>query len=68
KNQKDEWGVEQLEAAQNEETKEENAPAEMLHGLDQQMEKKEDGGLYFMDIIWVLVGKARTRSNRILRG
>ncbi|GJT06196.1 putative reverse transcriptase domain-containing protein [Tanacetum coccineum] len=40
-------------AAQNEATKKENAPAEMLRGLDQQMEKKEDGGLYFMDRIWV---------------
>ncbi|GJU17238.1 putative reverse transcriptase domain-containing protein [Tanacetum coccineum] len=33
----------------------------MLRGLDQQMEKKEDGGLYFMDQIWVpLVGSIRT--------
>nr|GFB56913.1 putative reverse transcriptase domain-containing protein [Tanacetum cinerariifolium] len=31
----------------------ENAPAEMLRGLNQQIEKKEDGGLYFMDRIWV---------------
>ncbi|GJT51429.1 putative reverse transcriptase domain-containing protein [Tanacetum coccineum] len=44
---------EKLLAAQNEATKKENAPAEMLRGLDQQMEKKEDGGLYFMDRIWV---------------
>ncbi|GKC60376.1 hypothetical protein Tco_1087974 [Tanacetum coccineum] len=28
-------------------------PAERLHGLDQQMEKKEDESLYFMDRIWV---------------
>ncbi|GKE13870.1 putative reverse transcriptase domain-containing protein [Tanacetum coccineum] len=42
---------EKLLAAQNEATKEENAPTEMLCGLDQQMEKKEDGGLYFMDRI-----------------
>ncbi|GKE66813.1 hypothetical protein Tco_1520974 [Tanacetum coccineum] len=35
---------EKLLAAQNEATKEENAPTEMLCGLDQQMEKKEDGG------------------------
>ncbi|GKF06532.1 hypothetical protein Tco_0037200 [Tanacetum coccineum] len=34
-------------------SKEENAPAEMLRSPDQQMEKKEDGGLYFMDRIWV---------------
>ncbi|GJY00052.1 putative reverse transcriptase domain-containing protein [Tanacetum coccineum] len=33
----------------------------MLRGMDQQMEKKEDGGLYFMDRIWVpLVGDTRT--------
>ena len=34
--------------------------AEMLHGLHQQIEKKEDGGLYFLDRIWVLlVGDVR---------
>ncbi|GKE33017.1 putative reverse transcriptase domain-containing protein, partial [Tanacetum coccineum] len=44
-------------ASQTESSKVENAPAEMLRGLDQQMEKKEDGGLYFMNRIWVpLVG------------
>ncbi|GKB14579.1 hypothetical protein Tco_0848502 [Tanacetum coccineum] len=33
----------------------------MLCVLDQQMEKKEDSGLYFMDRIWVLlVGSVRT--------
>nr|GEU72937.1 putative reverse transcriptase domain-containing protein [Tanacetum cinerariifolium] len=33
----------------------------MLRGLDQQIEKREDGGLYFMDIIWVpLVGDVKT--------
>ncbi|GJY96656.1 putative reverse transcriptase domain-containing protein [Tanacetum coccineum] len=38
----------------------ENAPAEMLRGLDQQMEKKEDGGMYFLDRIWVpLFGDVR---------
>ncbi|GKC13176.1 putative reverse transcriptase domain-containing protein [Tanacetum coccineum] len=41
--------------------KEENAPAERLHGLDQQMERKEDESLYFMDHIWVLlVGGVKT--------
>ncbi|GJS95691.1 putative reverse transcriptase domain-containing protein [Tanacetum coccineum] len=36
-------------------------PAERLHGLDQQMERKEDESLYFMDRIWVpLVGGVRT--------
>ncbi|GKF36166.1 putative reverse transcriptase domain-containing protein, partial [Tanacetum coccineum] len=48
-------------AAQSEVFKEENAPAERLHGLDQQMERKEDEILYFMDRIWVpLVGGVRT--------
>nr|GEV84311.1 reverse transcriptase domain-containing protein [Tanacetum cinerariifolium] len=43
--------------AQGEASKVENAPVEMLRGIDQQMKKKEDGGLYFMDYIWVpLVG------------
>ncbi|GJW00502.1 putative nucleotidyltransferase, ribonuclease H [Tanacetum coccineum] len=41
-------------------SKEENGPAEMLRGLDQQMEKK-DGGLYFVDRIWIpLIGDVRT--------
>ncbi|GJS27672.1 putative reverse transcriptase domain-containing protein [Tanacetum coccineum] len=48
-------------AAQSEAFKEENMPAERLHGLDQQMERKEDESLYFMDRIWVsLVGGVRT--------
>ncbi|GJR65053.1 putative reverse transcriptase domain-containing protein [Tanacetum coccineum] len=35
--------------------------AEKLHGLNQQMERKEDESLYFMDRIWVpLAGGART--------
>nr|GEY11189.1 putative reverse transcriptase domain-containing protein [Tanacetum cinerariifolium] len=52
---------EKLLAAQNEKIKEQNAPAEMLRGLDQQMEKKGDGGLYYMDRIWVpLIGYIRT--------
>ncbi|GKA10512.1 putative reverse transcriptase domain-containing protein [Tanacetum coccineum] len=50
-----------LLAAQYEASKEENTPAKMLHGLDQKMEKKQDGGLYFMDRIWVpLIGDVRT--------
>ncbi|GKB36238.1 putative reverse transcriptase domain-containing protein [Tanacetum coccineum] len=36
-------------AAQSEAFKEENMPAKRLHGLDQQMERKEDESLYFMD-------------------
>ncbi|GJS34252.1 putative reverse transcriptase domain-containing protein, partial [Tanacetum coccineum] len=48
-------------AAQSEAFKEENVPAERLHRLDQQMERKEDESLYFMDRIWVpLVGGVRT--------
>ncbi|GJZ68718.1 hypothetical protein Tco_0631958 [Tanacetum coccineum] len=38
-------------AAQSEAFKQENALAERLHGLDQQMERKEDESLYFMDRI-----------------
>ncbi|GJX77259.1 transposase, MuDR [Tanacetum coccineum] len=46
---------------QSEAFKEENTPAERLHRLDQQMERKEDESLYFMDRIWVpLVGGVRT--------
>nr|GEV94311.1 putative reverse transcriptase domain-containing protein [Tanacetum cinerariifolium] len=40
-------------AAQSEAFKQENVLAERLHGLDQQMERKDDGSLYFMDRIWV---------------
>ncbi|GJR85354.1 putative reverse transcriptase domain-containing protein [Tanacetum coccineum] len=40
-----------LLAVQNEASKEENTLVEMLRGLDQQMEKIEDGGMYFMDRI-----------------
>ncbi|GJY56745.1 putative reverse transcriptase domain-containing protein [Tanacetum coccineum] len=44
-------------AAQREAFKEENTPAQRLHGLDQQMERKKDESLYFMDRVWVsLVG------------
>ncbi|GJW08661.1 putative reverse transcriptase domain-containing protein [Tanacetum coccineum] len=47
--------------AQSETSKAKNASAEMLRGLNQQMEKKEDGSLFFMDQIWVpLVGSVRT--------
>ncbi|GKF37993.1 putative reverse transcriptase domain-containing protein, partial [Tanacetum coccineum] len=39
----------------------ENVMNERLHGLDQQMERKRDRSLYFMDRIWVsLVGGVRT--------
>ncbi|GKD15906.1 hypothetical protein Tco_1205064 [Tanacetum coccineum] len=42
-------------AAQSEAFKQENVLAEMLHGLDQQMERKGDESLYFMDRIRVLL-------------
>ncbi|GJR55649.1 putative reverse transcriptase domain-containing protein [Tanacetum coccineum] len=46
---------------QSEAFKQENVLTERLHGLDQQMERKEDESLYFMDRIWVpLVGGVRT--------
>nr|GEU76879.1 putative reverse transcriptase domain-containing protein [Tanacetum cinerariifolium] len=48
-------------APQSKAFKQENAPAARLHGLDQQMERKEDESLYFMDRIWVpLVEGVRT--------
>ncbi|GJY16726.1 putative reverse transcriptase domain-containing protein, partial [Tanacetum coccineum] len=48
-------------AAQGEAFKQENILAERLHGLDQQMERREDGSLYFLDRIWVpLVEGVRT--------
>ncbi|GJY78095.1 putative reverse transcriptase domain-containing protein [Tanacetum coccineum] len=44
-------------AAQKEAFEQENFPSERLNGLEQQMEKRYDGSLYFMDRIWVpLVG------------
>ncbi|GKB86684.1 putative reverse transcriptase domain-containing protein, partial [Tanacetum coccineum] len=48
-------------AAQGEAFKQENVLAENLHGLDQQMKRKEDESLYFMDRMWVLLaGCVRT--------
>ncbi|GJS24841.1 reverse transcriptase domain-containing protein [Tanacetum coccineum] len=48
-------------AAQGEAFDQENVMNERLHGLDQQMERKRDESLYFMDRIWVpLVGGVRT--------
>ncbi|GJU23106.1 putative reverse transcriptase domain-containing protein [Tanacetum coccineum] len=42
--------------------KDENVIAEGLNGTDQQMEKREDGILHYMDSIWVpLVGGVRTK-------
>ncbi|GJU83657.1 putative reverse transcriptase domain-containing protein [Tanacetum coccineum] len=51
---------EMILASQSEVFKQENVLAERLNGLDQQMERKEDGSLYFLDKIWVpLVGDVR---------
>ncbi|GJX65260.1 putative reverse transcriptase domain-containing protein [Tanacetum coccineum] len=48
-------------AAQGEAFKDENVISEGLNGTDQQMEKREDGSLHYMDRIWVpLVGGVRT--------
>ncbi|GKF40209.1 putative reverse transcriptase domain-containing protein [Tanacetum coccineum] len=46
---------EKIQAAQSEALKQENLLMENLHGLDQQMEKKEGESLYFMNRIWVLL-------------
>ncbi|GJU49243.1 hypothetical protein Tco_1218798 [Tanacetum coccineum] len=46
---------EMILAAKSEAFKQENVLAERLHGLDQQMERKRDESLYFMDRIWVLL-------------
>ncbi|GKG20058.1 hypothetical protein Tco_0379859 [Tanacetum coccineum] len=49
-------------AAQGKVFKQENILAERLHGSIQQMERREDGSLYFLDQIWVLlVGGVQTR-------
>ncbi|GJX64239.1 putative reverse transcriptase domain-containing protein [Tanacetum coccineum] len=50
---------------QSEAFKQENILAERLHGLDQQIERKEDGSLYFMDRIWVpFVGDVRMAEHQ----
>nr|GEW31386.1 hypothetical protein [Tanacetum cinerariifolium] len=43
-------------AAQNEASEVVNAPTEMLRGLDEQMERRSDGALYYLDRIWVPYG------------
>ncbi|GJW84225.1 putative reverse transcriptase domain-containing protein [Tanacetum coccineum] len=54
---------EMILAAQSEAFKQENILTERLHGLDQQMERKEDESLYFVDRIWIpLVGDVRMRD------
>ncbi|GJW93618.1 putative reverse transcriptase domain-containing protein [Tanacetum coccineum] len=48
-------------AAQNEAFEAINAPAILLRGLDDQMECRSDGALYYLDQIWVpLTGDVRT--------
>nr|GEU66429.1 reverse transcriptase domain-containing protein [Tanacetum cinerariifolium] len=61
--QRDKSGVKGLIlAVQGEAFKDENVIAEGLNGTDQQMEKREDGSLHYMDRIWVpLVGGVRTK-------
>lgn len=47
-------------AAQKEAIKDMDAPTEKMRGLDKQLEKKDNGGLYFVDRIWVpLTGDVR---------
>ncbi|GJT06740.1 putative reverse transcriptase domain-containing protein [Tanacetum coccineum] len=47
--------------AQSEASKDINTPAELLPGLEKQFEKKDDGGLYFVERIWVpAYGNLRT--------
>ncbi|GJY48975.1 putative reverse transcriptase domain-containing protein [Tanacetum coccineum] len=49
-------------AAQDEAFKDENVIAKGLNGTDQQIEKREDGSLYYLDRIWVpLMGGVRTK-------
>ncbi|GJR92585.1 reverse transcriptase domain-containing protein [Tanacetum coccineum] len=50
---------EKIQAAQSEALKQENVLAESLHGLDQQMGKKEDESLYFMDYMYWWPGMKR---------
>ncbi|GKD36825.1 putative reverse transcriptase domain-containing protein [Tanacetum coccineum] len=52
---------EKIQLAPSEALKQENILMENLHGLDQQMEKKEGESLYFIDRVWVpLIGDVRT--------
>ncbi|GJR60833.1 retrotransposon protein, putative, ty3-gypsy subclass [Tanacetum coccineum] len=50
---------------QNEESEVVNALAEMLRGLDKQMERRSNGALYFMDRIWVpLMGNVKAEHQK----
>ncbi|GJU66598.1 putative nucleotidyltransferase, ribonuclease H [Tanacetum coccineum] len=52
---------EKIQVAQSEALKQKNILMENLHGLNQQIKKKEGESLYFMDRIWVpLIGDVRT--------
>nr|GEX73249.1 hypothetical protein [Tanacetum cinerariifolium] len=54
--------------AQNEPFEVFDAPAEMLRGLDEQIERKSDGALYYMDRIWVLLtGDTDGQSERTIQ-
>ncbi|GJS13241.1 integrase, catalytic region, zinc finger, CCHC-type containing protein [Tanacetum coccineum] len=44
-----------IKTSSSEAIKQENVLAKSLHGLDQQMERKEDESLYAIDCIWVLL-------------
>ncbi|GJW14572.1 putative nucleotidyltransferase, ribonuclease H [Tanacetum coccineum] len=47
--------------AQSEASRDVNSPAEMLRGLKKQFERKDNGGLYFVERIWVpMFGNLRT--------
>ncbi|GKA87650.1 putative reverse transcriptase domain-containing protein [Tanacetum coccineum] len=47
--------------AQGEASKDLKAPAEWLRGLDAQFERRDNGGIYFMDRIWIpSIGDVRT--------
>ncbi|GJX51412.1 putative reverse transcriptase domain-containing protein [Tanacetum coccineum] len=47
--------------------KERVKPRQKLHGLDQQMERREDGSLYFLDRIWVLLVGEHQRPSDLLQ-
>ncbi|GJS54474.1 reverse transcriptase domain-containing protein, partial [Tanacetum coccineum] len=53
--------IKKIQVAQSRALKQANIFMENLHGLDQQIEKKEGESLYFIDRIWVpLIGDVRT--------
>ncbi|GJV56894.1 hypothetical protein Tco_1457899 [Tanacetum coccineum] len=64
-------------AAQSEAFKQENALAERLHGLDQQMERKEDeradktyynlGDMYWSPVLWVEIGESSLTGLKLVQ-